>query len=148
MSKVPAHWNEIGKAAALCRKAGIPIIGNGDIATYAEGVAKAEQYGLDGIMVGRAIFSNPWFFNPKINPATKTPSEKTELLKKHIRLFIELWGDSSINSGQVKHFNVMKKFFKIYISGFDSAKELRVKLMTAKNLKQVSDILNHPERLL
>src|SRR3989344_2500138 len=46
MSKVPTHWDEIGKAAILCKKADILIIGNGDIATYAEGLEKAEQYDL------------------------------------------------------------------------------------------------------
>jgi len=137
MSKVPAHWDEIAKAAVLCRKAGIPIIGNGDIASYAEGLEKAEQYGLDGIMVGRGVFSNPWFFNPSIDPETKTPAERIELLKKHLKLFTELWGNN-------KNFDSIKKFFKIYISGWEGAKELRVKLMTAKNAKQVSDILSHP----
>src|SRR3989338_1390608 len=73
MSKVPAHWDEIGKAGVLCRKAGIPIIGNGDIVTHAEGLEKAKQYDLDGIMVGRGIFHNPWFFYSSIDPTTKTP---------------------------------------------------------------------------
>src|SRR3990167_10368426 len=92
MSKVPAHWDEIGKASVLCRKAGIPIVGNGDVASYTEGLEKAKLYGLDGIMVGRAIFSNPWFFDPLIDPTTKTPKERVELLKKHIELFVELCG--------------------------------------------------------
>jgi nifR3 family TIM-barrel protein len=141
MSKVPAHWDEIGKAAELCRKAGIPIIGNGDVATYKEGAAKAEQYGLDGIMVGRGIFSNPWFFNPSVNPATKTPSERIELLKKHLELFTELWGND-------KHFDVMKKFFKIYISGWEGAKELRAKLMQSRTKEEVTKILTVHQRLI
>lgn len=141
MSRIPAHWDEIGKAAVLCRKAGIPIIGNGDVATYSEGVAKAEQYGLDGIMVGRAIFSNPWFFNPSINPSAKTPTERIEILKKHIKLFIELWGNPSTSSGQGKHFDVMKKFFKVYISGWEGAKELRMELMKAKNKEDIFKLL-------
>lgn len=134
MSKVPAHWDEIDKAAILCKKAGIPIIGNGDIASYAEGVEKSKQYGLDGIMVGRGIFSNPWFFDPSIDPDTKTPAERIKLLKKHLKLFNELWGKE-------KHFDVMKKFFKIYISGWDGAKELRVRLMTAKTKEEVIMVL-------
>ena len=136
MSKVPAHWDEIAKAAVLCRKAGIPIIGNGDIASYAEGLEKAEQYGLDGIMVGRGVFSNPWFFNPSIDLAIKTPMDRIKLVKKHLKLFTELWGKN-------KHFDVMKKFFKIYISGFEGAKELRVKLMSARNPAQVREILGN-----
>ncbi len=155
MSKVPAHWDEIGKASVLCRKAGIPIIGNGDIMTYAEGLEKAKQYNLDGIMVGRGIFSNPWFFNPSIDPATKTPKEKIELLKKHVELFVELWGDEkhpapSLSADRHSEkgrawsgasFEVMKRFFKVYISGWEGAKELRTKLMTAKNTEQISKIL-------
>ncbi len=136
MSKVPNHWDEIGKAVQLCRKAGIPIIGNGDIFSYAEGLKKAEQYGLDGIMVGRGIFSNSWFFNPSVNPADKTPADRIKLVKKHLALFTKLWGKD-------KHFDVMKKFFKIYISGFDGAKELRVKLMSARNPAQVKEILEN-----
>lgn len=134
MSKVPAHWDEIGKAAVLCRKAGIPIIGNGDVASYADGLEKAKQYDLDGIMVGRAIFTNPWFFNPSVNPAAKTPAERIELLKKHIKLFVELWGDN-------KNFDTMKKFFKVYIHGWEGAKELRTKLMQARSKEDVVKIL-------
>lgn len=130
MSKVPAHWDEIGKAGVLCRKAGIPIIGNGDISSYSEGLEKAKRYGLDGIMVGRAIFSNPWFFDPSVDSLTKTPEEKIKLLKKHLEFFTELWGTG-------KHFDVMKKFFKVYVSGWDGAKELRIKLMAAKNKEDV-----------
>ncbi len=134
MSKVPAHWDEIGKAAMLCRKAGIPIIGNGDVMTYSEGIEKSKQYGLDGIMVGRGIFSNPWFFDPSIDPTAKTPPEKIELLKKHIVLFTELWGDH-------KNFDIMKKFFKVYISGWEGAKDLRAKLMAVKNADQAYELL-------
>ena len=141
MSKVPNHWDEIGKAAVLCRKAGIPIIGNGDVMTCQDGLDKAKQYGLDGIMIGRGIFSNPWFFNPSIDPSVKTSAVRIKLLKKHLELFNELWGPST-GSGQAKHFDVMKKFFKIYISGFDGAKELRTKLMSARNPAQVKEILN------
>ncbi len=142
MSKVPAHWDEIGKGAVLCRKAEIPIIGNGDVMTCVEGVAKAEQYGLDGIMVGRGIFSNPWFFDPSVDPAAKTPKEKIELLKKHIALFTELWGNN-------KNFDVMKRFFKVYISGWPAyrdrggAKELRAKLMASKNQQEAVDTLEN-----
>lgn len=138
MSKVPAHWDEIGKAAALCRKAGIPIIGNGDVMTYAEGIKKAEQYGLDGIMVGRGVFSNPWFFNQDAKNAEYTPNERINLLKHHMELFTELWGKD-------KNFDVMKKFFKVYIHGWEGAKEFRVELMKAHSseevMKSLADLL-------
>lgn len=136
MSRVPAHWDEIGKAAILCRKAEIPIIGNGDIVSYADGLEKVEKYSLDGIMVGRGIFSNPWFFNPSIDFTTKTLADRIKLVKKHITLFTKLWEKN-------KPFDVMKKFFKMYISGFDGAKELRTKLMTTKNAGEARNILKN-----
>jgi len=140
-SKVPAHWDEIGKAAKLCREAGIIIIGNGDVMSYSEGVRKAEQYGLDGIMIGRGIFQNPWFFNPAVNPADKTPQERIALLKKHTENFVELWGDPSASSGQVKNFDVMKRFIKMYINDFEGAKEIRNELMKIKTAPETLEKL-------
>jgi len=140
MSKTPAHWDEISKAAVICRKAGITVVGNGDVISYEDGLQKAEQYGLDGIMVGRGILSNPWFFNPKTDPALKTPEERIKLLKRHIKLFTELWGDN-------KHFDVMKKFFKIYIADWNGAKELRANLMKARNKEDVIRILTNKSEI-
>jgi tRNA-dihydrouridine synthase len=130
MSKVPAHWDEIEKAGKLCREAGIPIIGNGDVMNYAEGLEKAKQYNLDGIMIGRGVFSNPWIFDPSVDPALKTPQERIALLTKHIENFVELWGTN-------KNFDVMKRFIKIYISGWPGAKELRDELMKIKSAPEI-----------
>jgi tRNA-dihydrouridine synthase len=63
MSKVPAHWDLIGKAAAWAHEAGALCVGNGDVLTRAQGESLAAEHGLDGIMVGRGIFQNPWFFS-------------------------------------------------------------------------------------
>ncbi len=141
MSKVPAHWDEIGKAAVICHKAEIPIVGNGDVMSYKKGVEKADRYGLDGIMIGRGIFQNPWFFSPSIDPLSKTPREKIEIMLKHIDLFVKLWGKDKPSSSAGKNFDVMKRFIKVYINDFNGAKELRTKLMTAKNQQDIDRIL-------
>ncbi|HXK40833.1 MAG TPA: tRNA-dihydrouridine synthase family protein [Candidatus Paceibacterota bacterium] len=149
MSSVPAHWDEIGTAAdvALALPASpnslihssqgtkTLIIGNGDVVDLNDAKQKANDYGLDGVMVGRGIFANPWFFNEKIDISKIKPGQRTELMLEHINLFLELWGEG-------KNFDTMKKFFKVYISGFDGAKELRTKLMVAKNKGEVVDILS------
>lgn len=139
MSKVPAHWDKIGKAAKLCRESSIPIIGNGDIANYRDGLEKAEQFNLDGIMVGRGTFTNPWFFKKDSENANHTPEERIKLLITHIKLFDELWGNPPAGG---KNFDTMKKFFKVYISGWAGAKDLRMKLMLAKDRREVVDILS------
>ena len=132
MSKVPVHWDEIGKAAKLCHDAGIPIIGNGDVMSYQEGLDKAKEYNLDGIMIGRGVFQNPWIFSA--SGGNHTPQEKINLLKKHIHNFLELWGDG-------KSFDVMKRFIKIYINDFEGAKTLRDELMTKRNAPDTLKVL-------
>lgn len=135
MSKVPAHWDEIKKAGKLCHDAGIPIIGNGDVMTYAEGLEKAKEYNLDGIMVGRGVFYNPWFFNPAVNSEDKTPAERVALLKQHIKNFLELWEND-------KNFAVMKRFIKIYIQVWPGSKEIRDKLMQIKTAPEMLKTLD------
>lgn len=127
-SLVPAHWDEIGKVPHIRDQKGksTVIIGNGDVMTYADAVDKATVHNLDGIMIGRGIFQNLWIFDPKKNPETITKSEKLMYLKKHITLFGQTWGTS-------KDFNIMKKFYKIYVSGFENASELRAQLMEFQN---------------
>lgn len=148
MSLVPAHWDEIGLAAEMAKGTETLIIGNGDVTDIKDAKQKADDYGLDGIMVGRGIFANPWFFNENINIDEITFTQRITLLLEHLELFTELWGNPSTNPGQVKNFDNMKRFFKVYISGWSAqadrpgAKELRVKLMTAKNKQDVVDILS------
>lgn len=108
MSKVPAHWDEIGKAAKLQRKT--LIIGNGDVQDLDDAKEKVERYGVDGVMIGRAAINNPWIFSGR----NGTKEERINLLKKHYEL----------EKGER-----FKKFVKAYINGFDGARELRSELM-------------------
>ncbi|MBL7058323.1 tRNA-dihydrouridine synthase [Patescibacteria group bacterium] len=136
MSDVPAHWDEIKKAAELAKGTNTIIIGNGDVTSLEDGTQKASDSGVDGIMVGRGVFGNPWFFNnKKINISKK---EKIEALIEHTYLFEEL-----LSSKKIKGFEIMKKHFKAYTNGFDGARELRVKLMEAENAIDVKKIINN-----
>ncbi|MBI4239959.1 tRNA-dihydrouridine synthase family protein, partial [Candidatus Uhrbacteria bacterium] len=120
MSDVPAHWDAITASVELVRafdsSDNRPIVlGNGDVASLAEARKKCEEYGVDGVMIGRGIFGNPWLF-AEYEP---TPTEKMRVLAEHADLFEKLLMGS-------KHFDIMKKHVKAYISGFDGAKELRI----------------------
>lgn len=124
MSKVPAHWDEIGKAVQL-RNVHAPqtlLIGNGDVESLLDAEEKVKTYGIDGVMVGRGIFHNPWLFNKSVNPAEKTLHERIQLLHDHVALYSQTWG-------KTKHYPPLKKYFKIYLSGFDGAAEARTKFM-------------------
>ena len=145
MSKVPAHWDEVGISAKMAKDTETLIIGNGDVANLKDARQKAKDYELDGVMIGRAIFANPWFFNEKIDIKKIKPKERIELLLDHIDNFLKLWGDKP--SGVI-NIDKIKKFFKVYVSDWPAdtdrtgAKELRAKLMTAKNKQDIVDILS------
>ena len=135
MSNVPAHFELAKDIVKLVRTHDkkIVLIANGDIQSLEQGRQVARENGFDGIMVGRGIFGNPWFFDStrKTLPST---SEKLKVLMEHTKLYEKL----------LKHRNFanMKKHFKAYVSGFDGAKELRTKLMETNSSKEVIAIIN------
>lgn len=130
MSEGVADWNEIAKAVKLRDELApqIKIIGNGDVESYQEGLDKCETYGVDGVMIGRGIFKNPWFFHPGMKDVSV--DDKLNLLKEHTRLFEATWGRS-------KNFAILRRFFKIYTHGFREASTLRNDLMTTANADDV-----------
>ncbi len=136
MSKGEADWNEIGKTATLRDKIDPEtiIIGNGDIKNYSEVLQMHRKYKVDGVMIGRGIFLNPWVFEKKTNAKAHTKKELLTLLVKHIALFEKTWADT-------KNFASIKKFLKMYIKDFDGAGKIRIKLMQASSLAEMKLIL-------
>ena len=136
-SLVLANWEHIKKIKELIKKSGkeILLIGNGDIKNIKDGEEKALKYGCDGVMIGRGVFGNPWFFlKENYNASAK---EKLQVLIEHTQIF-----EKKLLKPKHKSFAVMKKHFKAYVNGFDGAKELRAKLMETENAKQVEKIVN------
>lgn len=132
MSLVPARWEHVKEVVDLRNKMGVEtlIIGNGDAKDLADARSKAAESGADGVMLGRAIFGNPWLFSELHSkdgkPVVPTLEEKLHVLVDHSKLYEKLLGD-------IKSFAIMKKHFKAYVNGFDNAKELRIKLMEANS---------------
>ncbi len=135
MSLVPARWERVARAVELRDAMGVRtrIIGNGDALSLEDAKVKALESGADGIMLGRAIFGNPWLFHPEKDLSNISLSERFRVLIEHTHLFEELLPHKS--------FALMKKHYKAYVNGFDGAKELRVRLMEAKDAKEVEDTL-------
>lgn len=137
MSLVPARWEHVREVVALRDRIAPEtlVIGNGDVRDIEHGRALAKEYGADGVMLGRAIFGNPWLFS-SLHGKAVVPSVRDRIvtLAEHVKLFEKHIGD-------VKSFAVMKKHFKAYIHGWDGAKELRVRLMEAPDARSVIKIL-------
>lgn len=129
-----ADWNEIAKGAQIRNQLSPETIflGNGDVISVSQGREYTEKFGLDGVMIGRGIFHNPWFFNPHHPLPDK--SEKLYQLLLHTRLFEKTWGGK-------KNMNILKRFYKIYTHDFQDAAHLRASLMEAKTYEDVYKIL-------
>lgn len=136
MSKVPAHWEEIGKAVELRNKmkSETLIIGNGDVHSHTDGMNKCNQYHVDGIMIGRGVFNNLWIFNKNIDPQSITHTQKIKLLIEHIQLFNAVWGKK-------KNPEILKKFYKVYVAGVPDAVEFRSLLMDCKTADETITLL-------
>ncbi len=168
MSKVPAHWEYIKEVVALRDKIApqTVIIGNGDVTSLTDGRTKALASGADGIMVGRALFGNPWFFDEKREMTTTLPKkpalQKIPFLGKlfqtrrtaaqsavrpitveeRLTVMVEHTKLFEELLGDIKSFSIMKKHYKAYCTGFAGAKELRIQLMDdAKNAADVERIV-------
>ena len=140
MSNVPAQWDKIKRAVEIRdafrdangNKSETLIFGNGDVTDLADAEKKVRETGCDGVMLGRAIFGNPWLFSGRGDISI---SEKLQVLVEHTKLFEELLPHKS--------FAIMKKHYKAYVTGWDGAKELRMKLMDAKDASEVGAIVEN-----
>lgn len=137
MSKVPADWDKIGEVRKMRDRLSpaTKIIGNGDVMSRTQGQELAEKYELDGIMIGRGIFHDPFLFTQDSPWTDYTKKQKIALYTKHVKLFAETWQDNHCP------IYTLNKFCKIYINGFDGAKELRDKLMRARSTDELLNLL-------
>lgn len=137
MSKVPAHWDLIGEVVRM-RDQLAPetlVVGNGDIESREQGEIMAKEYGLDGIMIGRGIFHDPYVFAAE-SPWEQVPKEeRIALYRRQVELFAGTW-----QAGE-RNIKTLNKFCKVYIQGFDGAKDLRERLMAADSAAQLVSIL-------
>lgn len=136
MSKVPNHWDEIEKIRKIRdeQAPNVALIGNGDVLSRAQGEQLAKQYGLDGIMIGRGIFQDPYVFSSSSSWSEMPPKEKIKLYAEHIQLFLDFWGNT-------KNPASLKKFAKVYVNGFTGASEARNQLMQCDTAEQLLSTL-------
>lgn len=136
MSKVPAHHELIAAIKALRDKIAPSTLLtiNGDIDTREDGERIAQETGIDGVMIGRGVFKNPFVFEKA--PQVHTRDELLGLLKLQLDLH-DKWDTLE----HPRKFDPLKRFFKIYVRDFDGAAELRDKLMHAKSTDEVRAIL-------
>ena len=128
------HWEEIAKAATLIHQTQTLILGNGDVKTYQEAVAKVNQYGVDGVLIGRAALGNPQVFQP--DPTQPASTSIYQIALAHARLY-----EQTYQTDTKYNFLPMRKHLGWYIREIPQAAQIRAELMTTENSQQVADIL-------
>lgn len=139
MSKVDAHWELIGEIKKV-RDAIAPdtlLTINGDIPDRKTGIELAEKYGIDGVMIGRGIFQNPYAFEKE--PKEHTSEELLGLLRLHLDLF------DKYTKEEPRQFKPLRRFFKVYVRGIKGAGELRHQLMSTSTTDEVRTLLDEFE---
>jgi tRNA-dihydrouridine synthase len=135
MSKVPAHWELIPEIKEL-RDQVAPntlLTINGDIQDREKGLELAEKYGIDGVMIGRGIFHNPFAFEKEKKDPTS--EELLDLLRLHMDLH------DQYAHLELRPFTALHRFFKIYVKGFPGASSLRNDLMKTRSTAEVRELL-------
>jgi tRNA-dihydrouridine synthase len=137
MSSVPAHWELFGEITTMRNRISPKtlIVGNGDIISRQQGQLLAKQYSLDGVMIGRGIFHDPYVFAENSPWGELSVEDKVDLYKRHVELFVETWKNNE------RRIITLNKFCKTYINGFEGAGELRAKLMEAKTSEELLALL-------
>ena len=136
MSKVPAHYELIREIKAL-RDEVAPqtlLTINGDIRDRTHGEELVAETGVDGVMIGRGIFANPYAFSHDTQP--KSREELLGLLRYQLDLF-----DQFNEEFGPRPYDPLKRFFKIFVREFDGAAELRDQLMHTKTTDEARALI-------
>lgn len=133
-----ADWAAIGAAADLAQGTETLILGNGDIRSLEDARERIARYGLDGALIGRASYGNPFVFR---DPATWTrPADPYFLLRvalEHARLY-----EASFRNHERYQFSPMRKHLGWYAHDVPSAKSLRRELTQTNNVEDVVAVLD------
>lgn len=120
----------------------IPIFGNGDIDSPEKAVAYKNQYGVDGIMIGRAAIGYPWIFREikhYMETGTYLPGptleERVSVAKKHLDFSVE-WKD------ELKGIFEMRRHYTNYFRGIPHFKPYRTRLVESASYEELCQILD------
>lgn len=124
----------------------IPIFGNGDIDSPEKALEYKNQYGVDGIMIGRAAIGNPWIFNEikhflKTGEKLAQPNllQKTEAARNHLIWSCEWKGEKT---GILE----TRRHYANYFKGIPDFKPYRTRLVTANELNELFEIFDEIEQ--
>ncbi len=136
-----ADWTLIGEVKNNARMH-IPIIGNGDIDSPEKAKQMFDSYGVDAIMIGRAVVGRPWIFSEvkhylttgEILPSPSI-SERVQVARLHLAEVLKIRNEKSAILG-------MRRHFVGYFKGLPNFKDFKIRLLTSLDLDDISHILD------
>lgn len=141
MYKGEADWSYI-REVKECPDIHIPIFGNGDIDSPQKAKQYKEEYGVDGIMIGRASIGYPWIFNEikaylENGTILDEPSldERVDVAKRHLEFSLE-WKGEKLGIFE------MRRHYTNYFRGIPGFKPVRTRLVETENPDELFEILN------
>jgi tRNA-dihydrouridine synthase B len=136
-----ADWTLIGEVKSHPQMH-IPVIGNGDVDHPEKAKNMFDQYGVDGIMIGRAVIGKPWIFRDikyYLETGKKLPhpgiKEIVELARLHFSKSIEY-------KGERRGVFEMRRHFSNYFKGLPDFRDLRLKLVTSTDTNEINELLD------
>ena len=124
-----ADWSMI---AQVKQAVSIPVIGNGDVQCYQDGISMMKQTGCDGVMVGRGALGNPWIFTATGQPATM--AERLPAIKRYLELAAQLTASASLLFR-------LKNHTCRYLTGLDKAASIRQAINSATSIDALLALL-------
>jgi len=138
-----ADWAAIGRAGELARGSGTLLLGNGDVAHRGDGLARAAEYGVDGVLIGRASYGNPFVF---CTGADKIKESSQEMERRLVRLLIAgehaAIYEESLCGWSGYSFNFLHKHLRWYVRGLPGARHLRGELVRTSSAAEVAHLLD------
>jgi tRNA-dihydrouridine synthase B len=149
-----ADWERIGEAAKIVHKHGGHILGNGDIESVESGLSKIKEYGVDGVLIGRAAEGNPAIFSDQYTvisdhgaqcdlqiASNKLRTQRLAWAIEHAQVYERLFKPKNTREDDARWFLPMRKHLAWYAHGFAGAVELRMALMKTTGAEDVERVI-------
>lgn len=113
----------------------IPVIGNGDIQSYEQGLSRMEETGCDGVMIGRAALGNPWIFSPE-----KSPEDISQVLNG-VQLHLQLMEEHLPVDRMI---GCIKNHIGRYFKNMKGSSAMRKAVFSCSTFDQLKQLIEQP----
>jgi nifR3 family TIM-barrel protein len=138
-----SDWNAISRLVDHLKPTGVPVLGNGDIWSGADGLRMMEETGCAGIVVGRGCLGRPWLFadlfsafNDEATRILPTLFEVREVMYRHGELIVDYF------ESEARGCRDLRKHMAWYLKGFKVPSELRRKFGMVSTLREFRILLD------